>query len=248
MAAELSRILVEKRPDGTALVTLNRPEALNALDGELLGALRRAFDGLDARAVVLTGSGRAFCTGADLKARAAMGLEEWREHYDGLRATFSTVRGFPAPTIAAVEGFALAGGLELALACDLIVAAAGARLGLPEVTRGIMPGGGATKALPGLIGSARARDLIFTGRQVDAETALSWGLVARLAEPGLAAETALGLATEIARNAPLAVRASKRSLEGGDELEAYWSCIPSNDQREGVSAFVEKREPRFRGT
>ncbi|HLK45730.1 MAG TPA: enoyl-CoA hydratase/isomerase family protein, partial [Acidimicrobiales bacterium] len=150
MAAELSRVLVESRPDGTALVTLNRPEALNALDGELLDALGSAFRGLDARAVVLTGAGRAFCTGADLKARAAMGRAEWQEHYEGLREAFAAVRDCPVPTIAAVEGFALAGGLELALACDLIVAAAGARLGLPEVTRGIMPGAGGTKALPRL--------------------------------------------------------------------------------------------------
>jgi enoyl-CoA hydratase len=244
----VSRVVVEERPDGTTLVTLNRPEALNALDLELPSALAAVFRSLEGRVVVLTGAGRAFCTGADLKARAAMGFGDWREHHETIRSAVAAVRDCPLPTICAVEGFALAGGFELALACDLIVAASDAELGLPEVTRGIMPGAGGTKALPRIVGTARAKELVLTGRRLDAQTAASWGLVARVAEPGRALEAALELAARIAPNAPLAVQAAKRSVDGGDELDAYWSCIPSDDQREGIAAFIEKREPRFGGT
>jgi enoyl-CoA hydratase len=247
-ANEMSRVLVEHRSDGVVLVTLNRPEALNALDTELLHGLRSAFTGLDAKAVVLTGAGRAFCTGADLKARATMDVGEWRAHHELVREAFAAVRDCPAPTIAAIEGFALAGGFELAIGCDLIVAAEDARFGLPETTRGIMPGAGGTKLLPRIVGAARAKDLILTGRSIDAATAASWGLVARVATSGGSIEAALVLATEIAGNAPLAVRAAKRSLDGEDELDAYWSCVPSDDQREGLQAFIDKREPRFRGS
>jgi enoyl-CoA hydratase/carnithine racemase len=245
----VKRVLVVQRGDGVVLATLNRPEALNALDAALLEALGAAFRSLGegTRAVVLTGARRAFCTGADLKARAGMDVAQWRAHHETLRDAFAAVRECPYPTIAAVEGFALAGGLELALACDLVVAGDEAQLGLPEVTRGIMPGAGGTVALPALVGAARAKELIFTGRRLDAATAAEWGLVARVAPAGAAAEAALELAREIAANAPLAVRAAKRAIDGENELEAYWSCIPSEDQREGIRAFVERREARFEG-
>jgi enoyl-CoA hydratase len=244
----MSRVVVDERSGGVAVVTLNRPDRLNALDTELLTALEQAFARLPGRVAVLTGAGRAFCTGADLKARAAMSDEEWRADHGHVRRALAAVRGCPLPTIAAIEGFALAGGLELALACDLIVAARDAQLGLPEVRRGIMPGAGATKALPPIVGATRAKRLVFTGRPVDAETAAAWGLVAELAAPGAALERALELATEIADNAPLAVQAAKRSLDGGDELDAYGSVLGSDDQREGIRAFVEKRPPHFRGS
>jgi len=243
----MTLVLVEERGEGIAVVTLNRPDALNALDVPLLEELGAAFRGLDARVVVLTGAGRAFCTGADLKARAGMDLAQWRAHHELIRDTFAAVRESPAPTIAAIEGFALAGGLELALACDLAVAASDAQLGLPEVTRGIMPGAGGTQILPRLIGIARAKELILTGRRIDAATAERWGLLTPTTEPGGALERALELAAAIARNAPLAVRAAKRALDGEDELQAYWSCMETDDRVEGIRAFVEKREPKFEG-
>jgi enoyl-CoA hydratase len=240
-------VLVEEPGEGVVVVTLNRPDALNALGTELARELAAAFRALDARAVVLTGAGRAFCTGADLKERASMDLDAWRAHHKELRDAFAAVRGCPAPTIAAVEGFALAGGLELALACDLAVAAADAQLGLPEVTRGIMPGAGGTQILPRLVGPARAKELILTGRRIDGRTAERWGMIAAVTEPGAALTRALELASAIAANAPLAVRAAKRALDGEDELEAYWACIDTDDRLEGIRAFVERREPRFEG-
>jgi enoyl-CoA hydratase len=250
-------LVVVERLGEVGVVTLNRPEALNALDTRLLHELETAFRSLDSRAVVLTGAGRAFCTGADLKERSAMDETAWREHHAVLERAFAAVRAQPAATIAAVEGYALAGGLELALSCDLVVAAADAQLGLPEVTRGIIPGGGGTQLLPRLAGVSRAKELILTGRRIDAHTAERYGLVARVVEPGRAHEAALELAREIARNAPLAVRAAKRAIDDGAgrplpeglraELDAYWTTIATADREEGIRAFVEGREARFEG-
>src|SRR5215217_1783622 len=228
-------VVVVERLDEVGVVTLNRPQALNALDTRLLGELETAFRSLDSRAVVLTGTGRAFCTGADLKERSTMDEASWREHHAVLERAFTAVRAQPAATIAAVEGYALAGGLELALSCDLVVAAADAQLGLPEVTRGIIPGGGGTQLLPRVAGVSRAKELILTGRPIDAHTAERYGLVTCVVEPGRARESALKLAHEIARNAPLAVQAAKRAIDDGVgrqlaeglrvELDAYWTTI-----------------------
>jgi enoyl-CoA hydratase/carnithine racemase len=251
-----SRVVVE-HTGAIALVTLNRPGVLNALDTHLLAELGATFRSLDSRVVVLTGAGRAFCAGADLEERHGMNEAAWRDHHRVLERAFEAVREQPAPTIAAVEGYALAGGLELALSCDLLVAAADAQLGLPEVTRGIIPGGGGTQLLSRLVGTSRAKELIFTGRRIDAPTAERYGLVTRVVEAGRAREQALELAHEIARNAPLAVRAAKRAIDGGAraplesglriELDAYWTCIATSDREEGIRAFSEGREPRFEG-
>ncbi len=249
--------MIVEESDDVAVVTLNRPGVLNALDTALLRELEAAFASLDARAVVLTGAGRAFCAGADLKERHGMDEAAWRAHHEVLERAFASVREHAAPTVAAVEGYALAGGLELAVSCDLVIGGADALFGLPEVTRGIIPGGGGTQILPRLMGRSRAKDIVLTGRRIDARTAERYGLVARVVPPGLARQVAIALAREIASNAPLAVRAAKRAIDDGAgrplaeglriELDAYWTCIESADRHEGTRAFVEGREPRFEG-
>jgi enoyl-CoA hydratase len=238
----MALVLVET--GDVAVVTLNRPEARNALDTGLLEELERAFKSLDARAIVVTGAGDAFCSGADLKERAELPDEGWRAHHAVLRRAFQAVRESSAPTIAAVEGFAVAGGFELALACDLLVAAGNAVFGLPEVTRGIIPGAGGTQVLPQRL----AKDLVLTGRRFEAAEADRHGLVARLVEPGKALEEAKLLGRQIAANAPMAVRAAKRAIDGRQpELGAYWAAVDTEDRREGIRAFLERREPRFGG-
>lgn len=255
-------LLCERREEGAvAVVTLNRPEVLNAFNTATAEALRDVFQQLrddDAlRAVVITGAGdRAFCAGADLKERDGMTDEAWMRQHRIFQDAFRAVRECPVPTIAAVDGYALGGGCELALTCDLIVASERAVFGLPEVSRGIMPGLGATQYLPRLVGRSRAKELMFTGRRWSAQEAFDWGMVCRLTPPGDALAEALSLAQTIAQQAPIAVRQVKRAVDLGADLElhtalelaleAYAVLIPTEDRREGVRAFAEKRPPRFR--
>lgn len=257
-----AHLLVEAAAPHVAAVTLNRPEVLNAFNTvmgrEIADAFGRLAADADVRAVVLRGAGeRAFCTGADLKERAGLDDAAWEAQHRVFEAAFQAIRTCPQPTIAAVEGFALAGGLELAMCCDIILAGAGASFAQPEVTRGIIPGGGGTQLLPRLVGRGRAKELIFSGRRIDAETAERWGLVTRVVEAGQAYRAALELAVQIAANGPIAVRQAKRAIERGldvgleaglaMELEEYARCIPTEDRREGIRAFNERRPPRFEG-
>jgi enoyl-CoA hydratase/carnithine racemase len=245
-----------------ATVTLNRPEALNAISTELALALAETVEPLatdpGVRAVVLTGAGeRAFCVGADLKQRAGLDDHGWFVQREAFRRGFAAVRRCPLPTVAAVTGFALGGGTELALSCDLVVAATDATFGLPEVRLGLVPAGGGTQLLARRVGRSAARDLVLTGRRVGASEARQLGLADRVVpgEEVLAAATAL--AAEIAGNAPTAVRMAKWALEVGGDLpleaamevedQAWRRAVLSEDRREGIAAWVEKRDPDWPG-
>jgi enoyl-CoA hydratase/carnithine racemase len=248
-------------PDGEfALLTLNRPGVLNAIDNALLTALHAALDGLEVdppRAVIVTGEGdRSFCTGMDLKERAGFDDDALRAQRGRIVGLIRRLYELQTATIAAVEGFALAGGFELALACDLIVASSAATFALPEVKVGIFPGGGSTRTLTWLVGPARARDVILTGRRLTADEAERWGIVARVVPPGEALAMSLELAATVAEGAPLGVRQAKAAIQGanlplGDGLEMenalYEVVLTSADRREGFAAFAEKRRPRFQG-
>jgi enoyl-CoA hydratase/carnithine racemase len=245
-----------------ALLTLNRPEALNSISRELAsdlhGACMHLSERTDVRAVVLTSAGdRAFCAGADLKERRTLNGQERAEHTAAIEAAAEALAALPMPVIAAIRGYALAGGAELAVACDLRVAATNAVIGFPEVKIGIFPGAGGVLRLPHIVGNGAARDLLFTGRQVDADEALRMGLIDRLTEPDAVVDEALSIAEAIAVNAPLAVRAVKQALlESGGQpyaiarqrVNALRATLDATaDYEEGLLAFAERRMPRFTG-
>lgn len=255
---ELVSVRAEER---VAVVTLQRPDAMNAISGALaeeLAAACRALAGDDGVwVVVLTGAGdRAFCVGADLKERARFSQEDFARNRGQIRELFAAVRELPQPAIASVFGAALGGGLELALSCDLIVAAEGTRLGLPEVRVGLVPGGGGTQLLVRRVGIARAKELTLTGRHLDAIEAERIGLVARVVPSDELADATRELAGELCASSPVAARAAKMAvdqalglpLERGLEVEheAWWKAVTSEDRAEGIAAFVERREPRWR--
>ena len=261
----MAELRVERRegPDeGLVLLGLDRPGAKNALGRQLLGELEEAFGALagdpGARVVVLHSLvDGVFCAGADLKERAGMSPEEAEAFVKRLRAAFTALERLPMPVIAAIEGAALGGGLELALACDLRVAGAAARLGLPETSLAIIPGAGGTQRLPRIIGRSRAKELIFTARRLNGPEALAFGVLDRCVEPGRALEAALDLAREILPNGPVALRAAKAAVDtgldqdrdGGLAVEeaCYARVLPTEDRLEGLAAFREKRKPVYRG-
>jgi enoyl-CoA hydratase/carnithine racemase len=245
-----------------ATVTLARPEAMNAISGqsadELAGALLRAAADPNAWVVVLGAEGeKAFCVGADLKERNRLDEAGWLRNRILIRSMFDTLRALPQPTIASVFGFALGGGFELALNCDLIVASEDAIFGLPEVRVGILPGGGGTQVLARKIGVARAKELVLTARRIGALEALEMGLVTRVVDREKLHGATMELAEEICRNSPVAVREAKRAiergfdvpLEQGLELEdlAWRRAVASEDRPEGIAAFNEKRDPQWKG-
>lgn len=251
-----------RRHGAVAELVLDRPRAMNAVSTEFARRIGEACADLGAdpslSAVVLTSTHeRAFCVGADLKERNSLSDAELSRQRPHARAAYGGVLGLPVPTVAAVHGFALGGGFELALSCDLIVADETAVVGLPEVSVGVIPGGGGTQLLPRRVGAARAAELIFTARRVPAAEARELGLVDQLVAAGEDRTAALALAEAIAANSPVGLRAAKRALRtgwgmdlaAGLEIEdAAWRTVAfSADRAEGVAAFNEKRPPRWPG-
>jgi enoyl-CoA hydratase len=258
---DYSRIVVDPAAaDGVALVTLNRPEVLNALDYATLGELVAALEELDlnetVRCVVITGAGdRAFAAGADIKEMASATPVTLTNANNFAR--WERLRRIRVPIIAAVRGFALGGGCELAMACDMVVAADDATFGQPEIKIGIMPGAGGTQRLTRALGKAKAMEMILTGRTLSAREALERGLVSAVVAREETLSEALKLASEVASMPPLAVRAAKEavnrahelSLEAGLEFERrnFFMLFASEDQKEGMAAFMEKRKPTWKG-
>lgn len=246
-------VLTEQR-GRVLLITLNRPDAMNSINGALSSGLVAAIEELDGNsgltAGVITGAGRGFCAGMDLKAFA-------RGEDIGPFMGFIK-NGANKPLIGAVEGFALAGGLELALSCDLLVAAKGVKLGIPEVNVGLFAAGGGLARLPSRVGYGKAMEMAITADPITAEEGAEYGLVARLAEKGEAVTVAMELAERVAKNAPLAVAASKQLIRAtqGTTEEEFWAIqdplqrtvFSSNDAKEGPKAFAEKRPPEWTGS
>jgi enoyl-CoA hydratase/carnithine racemase len=253
-------VVVRRHGERLAELVLDRPKAMNAISTEMARGLSSACAALAEDAsvsvVVLTSTNeRAFCVGADLKERNSLTDAELLRQRPHSRAAYTGVLELPMPTVAAVHGFALGGGYELALSCDVIVADPTAVVGLPEVSVGVIPGGGGTQLLPRRVGAARAAQLIFTGRRVAAAEALALGLIDVLTEDGTDREEALALAARIAANSPVSLRAAKRALRlsqgldlrSGLEIEdaAWRTAAFSPDRAEGVAAFAEKRPPAW---
>ena len=260
---DFETLRVEEPQPGILLVTLNRPEVRNAFNTRMGLDLRELFLPLkftpgELRCIVVTGAGdKAFCAGGDLKERRGMSDDDWRLQHAIFEEAFYAVMDCSVPMIAAVNGPAFAGGLELALACDFIYASTEARFAFTEVTIGIMPGVGGTQNLPRAVGARRAKEIILGGAPFGAEEALAWGMVNSLHAPERLMAAALETAGRIAANAPIAVRQAKKAIHQGlqmdlasglaFEVQAYERMIATEDRREGVAAFNEKRKPKFTG-
>jgi enoyl-CoA hydratase len=256
-------IVVEHPQEHTVLVTLNRPEVANAMNTQMGLDLLEVFDGFCAapnkqRCIVLTGAGtKAFCAGGDLKQRNGMTNEMWQDQHLIFERMIRAMMGCPVPIVAAVNGAAYAGGMEISLCADFIYAAENARFALTEVTLGIMPGAGGTQNLPRAVGSRRAKEILLTGRPFSVQQALDWGMVNRVCKPETLLLEALETASVIAANAPISTRQIKQSVNMGlntdlqtgmmFEIEAYNRTVPTEDRREGILAFNEKRKPVYRG-
>jgi enoyl-CoA hydratase len=253
---------VEERPGPILLATLDRRDVANAFDTRAALELCELFERFQAEqrchCIVITGAGaKAFCAGADLKERNSLSEAQWRSQHETFERMFRAVRDCPVPVIAAVNGAAYAGGLELVLHCDFAYASTSARFALTEVSLGIMPGGGGTQTLPRVVGERRAKELILAARPFSAKEALAWGVVNRLCPPGRLMRETLAAAERIASLAPLAVMQAKRAIREGLhrdlvsamelEIEAYNRLVGTEDRKEGLRAFNEKRRPEFKG-
>ena len=260
-------LLQEKLENGILLLTLNRPGAMNCMNFEMVHALKKAveesnFD-MSVRVIIITGATPppdkkpSFSAGADLIERRTFTEDQVRHFIANIRDTITGVEKARVPVIAAINGYAFGGGTEIALACDLRIASSKALMGLTETSLAVIPGGGGTQRLPRIIGIAKAKELIYTARRIDAKTALEIGLVNQVAEPEKLMDEALSLAMEIAVNGPVAVQQAKFAINNGMECsmgvalplesKAYEITIPTEDRLEALNAFAEKRKPSFKG-
>lgn len=251
-------ILVETR-GRVGLITLNRPQALNALNNQLVHELMDALDAFDkdegVEAIVVTGNEKAFAAGADIKEMADKTIHQMMDS-DHI-AVFGRIRTIQKPVIAAVSGWALGGGCEVALSCDMIIASDSAKFGLPEINLGVIPGAGGTQRLVRGVGKALAMEMILNNRTLSAQEALQCGLVNRVVPVSDYLKEAMKLAEEIASRAPLAIRAAKRMINQSyerfltdglaEEKQVFYNLFSSDDQKEGMKAFVEKRKPEWKG-
>ncbi len=263
MTKAYETLSAEEMQPHIVVVTLNRPDAANAMNTQMGRDLFDLFDAVNAaparqRCIVVTGAGaRAFCAGGDLKERNGMTDQQWQDQHLIFERAIRAIINCPVPIIAAVNGAAYAGGLEIALGCDFIYAAEYARFALTEVTLGIMPGAGGTQTLPRAVGARRAKEIMLTGKPFSVQEALAWGMVNRICKPDRLLPEALETAAVIASNAPISTQQVKQSVNHGldmdlasgmmFEIEAYNRMVPTEDRREGIRAFNEKRKPGFQG-
>ena len=250
-------VLLEKK-DGIAVVTISRPEALNALNSTVIGELEEVIAALErdltVRAMILTGEGRSFVAGADIGEQYPLDLDGGRRWGQRGSALFRRIEKLEFPTIAAVNGFALGGGCELAMSCDIILASEKAKFGQPEVGLGITPGFSGTQRLPRRVGAAKAKELIFSGKMIKADEAKAIGLVNEVFAPEALLDGAMEMAKSFAKNAPIAVKYAKACIDRGLQMdmdggiacenELFAMCFATADQKEGMSAFVEKRKEK----
>ena len=255
-------MIILNKEQAIATITLNRPQAANALNKHLLEQLKETFISLrydrQVRCIIITGSGeKVFCAGADLKERQELPESEIRHAVSQIGQTFSLIETLPQPVIASINGLAFGGGMELALACDIRIASTNASFSLPETSLGIIPGAGGTQRLPRLIGIAKAKEFIFTGKRMNAIDAEKLGLITKAVSPSELAEETKHMAQSMIRNAPIALAEAKKAIHYGMQTDlqtglqieewCYDVTIPTKDRLEGLRAFFEKRQPQYKG-
>ena len=256
------KVLLVEEENSVATLTLNRPEVMNSFNFDMLHALRDQIESIrfkpETRVVIITAAGeKAFCAGADLKERATLPPGKVKEYIFTIRNLFTSIEQLNKAVIAAVNGVALGGGTELALACDIRIASANATMGLTETRLAIIPGAGGTQRLPRLVGRGKAKELIFTGQRIGAEEALRIGLVNQVCEQKELLAECKKMAAMICEAGPVAIEQAKYAINHGLETDlhsglaiesnAYWVCIPTEDRLEGLAAFKEKRKPVYKG-